>query len=403
MDVAIDTELTRALLGAARSKAPSQGFTHTFYRYPGRFSPEFARAAIKLFSKPGDVILDPFMGSGTTLVEALIAGRHSIGSDISSLANFVTRVKTSILEQSVLDEIQEWYKTAQANLNIWRPAVRQQAWVNRGYQKYLPWRIRKLIELVLDEVFRLTRQEQRNFVRCALLRTAQWALDCTKTFPSASEFRSKFGQTLQGQIDGVTHLREAVERLPHKERPCVLSFNTSALKLYSEYWSGQINKKPTLIVTSPPYPNVRVLYHRWQIKGRRQTPAPFWIAGQMDGHGEKFYTMGGRSLKGVNDYFKTIEESYAHIHSLLEEGAIVIQLVAFSDAEQQLPRYLKAMNNAGYAEIEVGGEGEGLDGRVWRQVPLRKWYASLKGNLPSSREFLLIHKKFGRLSKPPVG
>jgi len=44
------------------------GYTHNFYNYPARFSPLFASSAIKHFTKPGDLVFDPFMGGGTTIV-----------------------------------------------------------------------------------------------------------------------------------------------------------------------------------------------------------------------------------------------------------------------------------------------------------------------------------------------
>jgi DNA modification methylase len=47
-----------------------KGYTHNFYRYPARFSPVFARAVIEVFTRPGDTVFDPFMGGGTSLVEA---------------------------------------------------------------------------------------------------------------------------------------------------------------------------------------------------------------------------------------------------------------------------------------------------------------------------------------------
>src|SRR5688500_10007182 len=85
-----------------------QGTTHNFYRYPARFSPKFVREIINIFSKPGDVILDPFMGGGTTLVEALINQRHSIGFDISPIAAFVSKAKTTILNSSDFNVIHKW-------------------------------------------------------------------------------------------------------------------------------------------------------------------------------------------------------------------------------------------------------------------------------------------------------
>ena len=58
----------RALYSAATASDTVSGLTHNFYRYPARFSPLFAREVIRAFSRPGDLVFDPFMGGGTTLV-----------------------------------------------------------------------------------------------------------------------------------------------------------------------------------------------------------------------------------------------------------------------------------------------------------------------------------------------
>jgi hypothetical protein len=47
-----------ALVAGARDAAPVRGLTHGFYKYPARFSPAFAGAAIKAFTEPGDLVLD---------------------------------------------------------------------------------------------------------------------------------------------------------------------------------------------------------------------------------------------------------------------------------------------------------------------------------------------------------
>jgi hypothetical protein len=69
-------------LTAVHTQRPVGGLTHNSYRYPARFSPQFARATIEAFSRPGDTILDPFMGGATSLVEGRALGRHSVGSGV---------------------------------------------------------------------------------------------------------------------------------------------------------------------------------------------------------------------------------------------------------------------------------------------------------------------------------
>jgi hypothetical protein len=73
-----------------------------------RFSPVFAKAPIQTFTKPGDPVLDLYVGGGTTLVEALAAGREAVGVDISTLAEFVASVKCIVLSEGDLDTLQRW-------------------------------------------------------------------------------------------------------------------------------------------------------------------------------------------------------------------------------------------------------------------------------------------------------
>lgn len=67
--------------------------THYLFRYPAKFHPPVARTLIEKFTNPQDVILDPFCGSGTLLVEALPLGRRIIGIDVDPVAAFVSHAK----------------------------------------------------------------------------------------------------------------------------------------------------------------------------------------------------------------------------------------------------------------------------------------------------------------------
>lgn len=73
--------------------ADTGDFTHGFHPYPAKFIPQISRTLIDLFTMPGDTVADIFCGSGTTLVEAVRAGRDAIGIDANPLATLIARVK----------------------------------------------------------------------------------------------------------------------------------------------------------------------------------------------------------------------------------------------------------------------------------------------------------------------
>ena len=82
--------------------------THVFHKYPAKFIPEYPRWAIKKFA--GDktnLILDPFCGSGTSNVEAKLAGYNSCGIDADPLARLLTKTKTTNLNENKLLNVKE--------------------------------------------------------------------------------------------------------------------------------------------------------------------------------------------------------------------------------------------------------------------------------------------------------
>ncbi len=78
---------------------------HSLGRYPSKFIPDIPRWAIKKYSVPNDTVLDPFSGSGTTAVEALVHGRRAISSDISPYSCLLTESKTSYVDESKLQQV----------------------------------------------------------------------------------------------------------------------------------------------------------------------------------------------------------------------------------------------------------------------------------------------------------
>jgi SAM-dependent methyltransferase len=87
--------------------AETDSLTHGIHRYSGKFIPQIARQAIELLTEPGDLIVDPYCGSGTTLLEAALVGRRAIGFDLSPLAVLIATAKITPVPGEKLRELRQ--------------------------------------------------------------------------------------------------------------------------------------------------------------------------------------------------------------------------------------------------------------------------------------------------------
>ena len=78
---------------------------HGFHAYPARLHPTTAARLIETLASARATVLDPFCGSGTLLVEAMLAGRRAIGTDLNPLAVRLSRLKTACHDPRELDAI----------------------------------------------------------------------------------------------------------------------------------------------------------------------------------------------------------------------------------------------------------------------------------------------------------
>ena len=102
-----------------RLRKPDAGnLTHSYHPYAAKFNPSVPAEILARYAKPGYKVLDPFSGSGTTLVEALRCGCSAVGVDIHPLAVLVSRVKTTQLRRTACDEA--------AGVSVWAKKVADQ-------------------------------------------------------------------------------------------------------------------------------------------------------------------------------------------------------------------------------------------------------------------------------------
>ncbi len=93
LDVAPAPEPAR---DASADDDPDRAHVHGFHTYPARMHPQTAGRLVRAATERGALVLDPFCGSGTVLVEAMIAGRRATGTDLNPLAERLARLKTAL-------------------------------------------------------------------------------------------------------------------------------------------------------------------------------------------------------------------------------------------------------------------------------------------------------------------
>lgn len=91
-----------AFVGAGRSE--TNYITHGYHRYPAKFIPNIVRKLITEYTNTNDIVIDPFGGCGTTLVEAKVMGRRSYGFDINPIAKLITQTKITPIKPNTLEK-----------------------------------------------------------------------------------------------------------------------------------------------------------------------------------------------------------------------------------------------------------------------------------------------------------
>jgi DNA modification methylase len=235
--------------------------THGYYTYPAKFIPQLAERLIKENSNEGDIVIDPFMGSGTTVVEAIVHRRVSIGTDINEIAYLLAKVKTTPIANSLLaDEFYNLEKDLSKRLNGEFNLYIQNALKNTPQNEridywFLPQQKEKL-SVILDRIIEIDNLDVKDFF---LITFAQILKSCSiwlqKSVKPTRDLKKKiydpvelfliqskkmirkhyeFGRILNSQIKANIDKFRNIQCSDSRNVPCD-------------------TEQATLIVTSPPY------------------------------------------------------------------------------------------------------------------------------------------------------
>jgi site-specific DNA-methyltransferase (cytosine-N4-specific) len=237
---------------------------HGIHPYPAKFIPQIPRSLIRLFHPQDDsLVLDPFCGSGTTLVEASAAGLGSIGIDVHPLATLIAKVKTTPLGTPLLGVAREVIMAARERVLARRVAIppipRLDHWFRRDVQEALAG--------LVVEIERLSDQDVRDALKVALssiiVRVSNQESDTRYAAVEKGTRQADVWLAFERAAVGLASALEDFAPSLFGDGPPVRLLTQNLLTVQPDV----IGRAVGLVVTSPPYPNAYEywLYHKYRM------------------------------------------------------------------------------------------------------------------------------------------
>ena len=98
--------------------APTREYTHCYHDYPARMIPQIAAKLLSLFADKAALLFDPYCGTGTSLVEALVKGINAVGTDLNPLARLIAKAKTSTPNPREIDKQLKEFQRFLTNIKL---------------------------------------------------------------------------------------------------------------------------------------------------------------------------------------------------------------------------------------------------------------------------------------------
>ena len=137
--------------------------SHGIFSYPGALHPQIVRNLLRMYGNKDGVLLDPFVGSGTTLAEARIYGMRSVGFDLNPLALLITEVKC---HKFVDDDLEEFAKLIKLQISKSTPNTYKQSseFLNLSEESAATWYTKKtLVELAM--IVRIIKSHENDMLK----------------------------------------------------------------------------------------------------------------------------------------------------------------------------------------------------------------------------------------------
>ncbi len=322
----------------------TQYLSHKLHSYPARFIPQIPLSFIKLFTKQGDTVLDPMSGCGTTLVEAFLNNRKSIGNDFNPLATLISKVKTTLIP-----EIDFWHfekKFAQTkrflDLDYHRIEERANSLPNRTISKIFNKAIISKLEAIREMVLGLKEEDYNNLYDFGLvaLSATIWSL---VENGNGLNIENTFIKKVRAMKKEILETANIISGSPNVK---VIKGDARKLKIK--------NESVDLIVTSPPYVNA-LDYYRVHMYNMLWLGMDFDLFRKHEIGGHSHFIMNRFRL--LSEYLADMLRSMIEMNRVLKKGKICAIVIGNSSLEYELIEshkyFLSFANNIGFKHIKT--------------------------------------------------
>lgn len=308
------------------ASASTNSTTNTIHPYPAKFIPQIPRHFIEQFSEQGDTVYEPFLGSGTTAVEANILGRNAIGNDVNELAVLISKVKTTPISTKKLLSLNSLLNKIYNRIDLLY-SVKKNGIVKPDIVNLDLWFVDFVInELVIikEEIERLGDQDLIDFCFVALsgIIINVSRQDSDTRYVRVPKTINHF-DTYDKFAKQVNKLRKIMT-----ESSTLIENGNSVFKVADTRTENIYNENSAdLAVTSPPYPNAYDyhLYHKYRL---------FWLG--MNPHQLRKSEIGAHAdyskKNGPDefDFMRDMEKCFVNTSKILKRGSYFVLVIGDS-------------------------------------------------------------------------